>query len=159
MVVTFEGLVTDTPFMRQIRPLLRLLRREKLQTPVDIEFACDGQHVYLLQCRPQSSTARRAPAAIPRDLPRDRVLFTANRYVSNGAVPDITHVVYVDPEGYSRLASSQALREVGLAVGALNKLLPKRQFILMGPGPLGQPRRHQARRGGDLRRHQQHRRC
>ena len=118
-----------------MRTLLQVLR-EKLKTPVDIEFASDGRNVYLLQCRPQGATEGAAPAPIPRDLPRDRVLFTARRYVSNGQVSDVSHVVYVDPEAYARLELDR-IREVGRAVGRLNRLLPKRQFILMGPGRWG----------------------
>ena len=64
------------------------------------------------------------------------MLFTARRYVSNGQVSDISHVVYVDPEAYARLELDR-IREVGRAVGRLNRLLPKRQFILMGPGRWG----------------------
>jgi hypothetical protein len=92
--------------------------------------------VYLLQCRPQGATEGTAPVPIPRDLPRDRVLFTARRYVSNGQVSDVSHVVYVDPEEYARLELDR-IREVGRAVGRLNRVLPKRQFILMGPGRWG----------------------
>ncbi|MBL0176867.1 MAG: nucleotidyltransferase domain-containing protein [Ignavibacteria bacterium] len=136
MAVTFDGLVTTTPFVKQIHAILRLLQ-EKLETPVDIEFACDGQHLYLLQCRPQSFTRNSAPAAIPRDISNHRKIFTANRYISNGAVPDITHVVYVDPDRYSALPEREDLLTVGRAIGRLNKLLPKRQFILMGPGRWG----------------------
>ena len=55
----------------------------------------------------------------------------------NGTVPNITHIVYVDPEQYSQLGSREELVAVGRAVGKLNKLLPKRQFILMGPGRWG----------------------
>jgi len=135
LVVTFEGLVSDSPFLTRMRTLLQVLR-EKLKTPVDIEFACDGRYVYLLQCRPQGATEDAAPTPIPRDLPLDRVLFTARRYVSNGRVRDISHVVYVDPEAYGRLELDR-IREVGRAVGRLNRLLPKRQFALMGPGRWG----------------------
>ena len=78
----------------------------------------------------------RAPVPIPRDLPHDRVLFTARRYVSNGQVSDVSHVVYVDPGEYARLELDR-IREVGRAVGRLNRLLPKHQFILMGPGRWG----------------------
>jgi pyruvate,water dikinase len=136
LVVTFEGLLTRTPFVRQIRGLLTLLQ-EKLGTPVDLEFASDGRELYLLQCRAQSSARHAAPAPIPRDLPRERVIFTANRHVSNGCIPQVTHIVYVDPEKYSRLDSLERLLAVGRAVGKLNKVLPKRQFILMGPGRWG----------------------
>jgi hypothetical protein len=134
-IVTFAGLISDTPFVTRMRALLQLLR-EKLKTPVDIEFACDGEQVYLLQCRPQGVAHGAEPASIPRDLPRDRVVFTANRFVSNGQLDDIRHIVYVDPERYAGLEQG-ALREVGRAVGRLNRLLPKRQFALIGPGRWG----------------------
>ncbi len=135
-VVTFEGLVTRTPFVTRIRSLLSLLR-EKLGVPIDIEFACDGKHLYLLQCRSQSHGEASAGATIPADIPPDRIVFSANRYVSNGRIPDITHIVYVDPASYNGLSDLADLREVGRIVGRLNKLLPKHQFILMGPGRWG----------------------
>ncbi len=76
-------------------------------------------------------------AEIPSDVPREHVVFTASRFVSNGRVPEVTHVVYVDPEGYAAIPDLDTLRQVGHAVGRLNKLLPRRQFILMGPGRWG----------------------
>lgn len=136
LVVSFEGLATSTPFLAQMRDLLRLLR-ERIGTPVDIEFAHDGTDLYLLQCRPQSSVDDAAPAVIPRDIPPERVVFTARRFVSNGRVPDLTHVVYVDAERYARVGSLDTLRDVGRAVGRLNRTLPKRQFALIGPGRWG----------------------
>jgi hypothetical protein len=136
VVFTFEGLIKKTPFVSYVREMLTLLQ-EKLGEPVDIEFAYDGDDFYLLQCRAQSYSADAVPVPIPQDLPTERVLFSATRFVSNGRVPEITHVVYVDPEGYSYLPDENAMRDVGRAVGRLNKLLPKRQFILIGPGRWG----------------------
>jgi hypothetical protein len=136
LVVTFDGLTTRTPFVARMRALLRLLR-ETLGMPIDIEFASNGRDLYLLQCRHQSFGTGGADAVIPADAPPERVVFTANRYVSSGSVPDITHVVYVDPARYKTLGDLADLREVGRAVGRLNKLLPKRQFVLMGPGRWG----------------------
>jgi hypothetical protein len=136
LVVTFEGLLTRTPFIKQIHALLMLLERE-LGYPADIEFAFDGQDLYLLQCRAQAPARHARPAPIPRDIPRDRLVFSARRHISNGTVPNITHIVYVDPEQYGRLGTREELIAVGRAVGRLNKLLPKRQFILMGPGRWG----------------------
>lgn len=135
-VVTFEGLVENTAVIPQIRALLRVLR-ERLETPVDVEFACDGRDFYLLQCRPQSFVEDAAPAVMPRDVPYDRILFRAHRFVSNGRVPDITHVVYVDGDAYLALETRQLLLDVGRAVGRLNVLLPRRQFVLIGPGRWG----------------------
>ena len=136
VVFSFEGLIRKTPFVARIRELLTLLQA-KLGTPVDIEFAYDGEDFYLLQCRPQSYSGDAVPVAIPQNLPADKVIFSANRFVSNGKVPEITHIVYVDLEGYSQLPDQTAMRDVGRAVGRLNKLLPKRQFILIGPGRWG----------------------
>jgi hypothetical protein len=136
LVVTFEGLISATPFVTRMRSLLRLLQ-EKLGGPVDIEFASDGRDLYLLQCRPQSFFDESLGTTIPTDVPPGRVIFSANRFVSNGKIPDVTHVVYVDPESYGALTDLEGLRRVGRAVGRLNKVLPKRQFVLIGPGRWG----------------------
>jgi hypothetical protein len=136
VVVTFDGLISDTSFVKRMDAILRYLR-EKLDSPVDIEFASDGADLYLLQCRAQSHTEEFAPAPIPRNLPREVILFSAHRSISNGRVPDITHIVYIDPDRYAELEDLRDLRNVGKVVGKLNKLLPKRQFVLMGPGRWG----------------------
>lgn len=136
LVVTFDTLIANGKFVRQIEALLKLLE-EKFDTPVDIEFAHDGEDFYLLQCRPQSYSTASAPSPIPPDLPEDKIVFTANRYVTNGQIPDITHIVYIDPLKYAAIEDRKMLLEAGRAVGKLNKLLPKRQFILMGPGRWG----------------------
>jgi predicted nucleotidyltransferase len=104
---------------------------------VDIEFASDGNNFYLLQCRPQSYSKMSVSDPIPKDIPQDKVIFSASKYVSNGKVPEITHIVYVDPDGYNAISELEELKSVGRAVSKLNKLLPKRKFILMGPGRWG----------------------
>jgi len=136
LVVTFEGMISKTRLIEQMNGILQLLSN-KLETSVDVEFAHDGRDLYLLQCRPQSFSEDSAPAAIPKDIPGERTLFSAHRYISNGRVPDLTHIVYVDPEKYSQLSSREEMVEVGRAVGELNKVLPKHRFILMGPGRWG----------------------
>jgi predicted nucleotidyltransferase len=136
LVITFEGLISDSDFIKKVQSLLHLLQ-EKLKTPVDIEFASDGIDFYLLQCRPQSHPEGCAPAPIPKDIPEENILFSGNRYISNGRMPDISHIVYVDPQEYDELTDRSSLITVGRAIGRLNKLLPRRRFILMGPGRWG----------------------
>ncbi len=136
LIVTFDGLIADRRFMPQLRTVLRILE-EKLNTPVDIEFASDGRDFYLLQCRPQSSLEGCQPTPVPKDIPRDKIMFSSRRFVSNGQVPDITHIIYVHPQKYDELQNETDLLAVGRAVGKLNKLLPRRRFILMGPGRWG----------------------
>ena len=136
LIVTFEGLLGQTPFIEQASTILKVLQSE-YRAPIDFEFAHDGKDLYLLQCRPQSQGPLSQPAVLPRDVPKDRILFSANRYVTNGIVPGITHIVYIDPRKYSELPQRAHLVAVGQAVAKLNQLLPKRQFILMGPGRWG----------------------
>ncbi|MFH2035417.1 MAG: PEP/pyruvate-binding domain-containing protein [Candidatus Zixiibacteriota bacterium] len=135
-IVDFEGLFKNTPFIQQISTILKVLE-DIYGYPVDIEFAHDGDNFYLLQCRSQSSSEVSQPAPIPKDIPEKDILFSANKYISNGYVPDISHIVYVDPDKYNNLSSREDMLTIGRIVGKLNKLLPKRQFILMGPGRWG----------------------
>ena len=135
-VVTFDGLISGTPFMLQLEAILKTLSAA-MGVPVDIEFASTGTDFYLLQCRPQSQAAEDVAMEIPADLKDEAVLFTARKHVSNGRVADITHIVYVEPDRYGELAEYADLLAVGQAVGKLNKVLPRRQFILMGPGRWG----------------------
>lgn len=135
-VVTFDGLISKTPFVKQIHELIATLRNN-FDHPIDIEFAHDGKDFYLLQCRAQSQGLSSKPAKIPNDIPEDKIVFTAKKYVTNGTIKNISHIVYVNPQKYSELSKYQDLVDVGKAIGRINKLLPKRQFILMGPGRWG----------------------
>ncbi|MEF9864594.1 MAG: PEP/pyruvate-binding domain-containing protein, partial [Christensenellaceae bacterium] len=135
-VVTFEGLIKKTAVIKQLNTLLTILK-EALGFPVDIEFACDTEHIYILQCRPQSKGDSKDPPAIPSDIEQKTKVFTSTKYVSNGKVTGIKTIVYVDPEGYVALDSYQKMMDVGSAVSELNKVLAKKSFILMGPGRWG----------------------
>ncbi len=136
LIMNFEGIITRTPFVKQVKAIVSALQ-QGFGMPVDIEFAFDGKSFYLLQCRPQNSDGDAAPSPIPRDIPEADILFNAKRFISNGKIPDITHIVWVNPARYGELENRNLLMEVGSAVGRLNSILPKRQFILMGPGRWG----------------------
>jgi len=136
LVVTFDGLIRRTPLIKQIKTLLNLLR-EKIGNPIDIEFAHDGKNLYLLQCRPQSYLLEAEPCSIPKNIPEEHIIFSADRYVSNASIPNIQYIVYVNVEGYRQLSSLNELRKIGSIIGKINKMLPKRRFILMGPGRWG----------------------
>jgi len=136
LVFTFDGLFSNSSFLSLLRTVLDELQ-EQLSHPIDIEFACDGEDFYLLQCRSQSYGTDIIPAEIPTDIPDDKLVFTANRYVTNGTLSNISHIVYVDPISYSQIASREEMLDVGRAIGRINSTLPKRNFILMGPGRWG----------------------
>ncbi|PLX09992.1 MAG: pyruvate, phosphate dikinase [Marinilabiliales bacterium] len=135
-VVNFEGLVRRTDFMKQTKEILNSLE-DIYGHPVDIEFAHDGTDFYLLQCRSQSHNDESSLVNIPENISNDKLIFSANKYISNGLIKNISHIVYVDPEEYSKLEEHEDLLEIGRIVGQLNQMLEKRKFILMGPGRWG----------------------
>ena len=136
LVFSFDGLFSQTSFLTLLRAVLAELQ-EQLNHPIDIEFACDGEDFYLLQCRSQSYGTENIPADIPTDIASERIIFSANRYISNGTIPNISHIVYVDPEAYSQIKTREEMFDVGRAIGRINQTLTKRKFILMGPGRWG----------------------
>lgn len=136
LVVTFAGLCEQTEFVSQIREILAILQ-QAMGSPVDLEFAHDGQHLYLLQCRPQARMEEDRHVSMPHKIPFERKLFSASKFVTNGHITDVRYLVYVDPEEYRKLPDLADLLSVAESVSRLNAMLPRRQFILMGPGRWG----------------------
>ncbi len=136
MVPTFAGLFERTGFLKQMREIMRALR-ETFGMPMDVEFAHDGKDLYILQCRPQSKMDDEEPVAIPAWVPDKKKLFSAAKYVTNAHVHGVRTIIYVDPERYGQIASQADMVSIGDAVSRLNSRLPRRSFILMGPGRWG----------------------
>jgi len=99
MVITFDKLIRETEFTDRVRGMLAVLEKE-YGLPVDMEFACDGERFYMLQCRTQSQAAENAPARIPSDIDPHTIVFDAHRHVRSGLIEGIEYVVYVDPADY-----------------------------------------------------------
>ena len=136
LVITFNGLFEKTDFLEKMRKVLFTLE-EKLGTPVDVEFASDGEKIYILQCRPQSQGRGIERKPVPSNVPKDRILFSANRYVTTGHVENIEYIVYVVPEEYANLPNREEMQKIAHIINELNNILPKRKFILIGPGRWG----------------------
>lgn len=136
LVMTFDKLFEKTDFLEKMKRILYILE-EKIGTPVDVEFASDGEKFYFLQCRPQSQSLDIERKPIPKKVPNDRKLFSANRYVTTSQIENIEYIVYVVPEEYSDLENREKMQKIANIVNELNQKLPKRKFILMGPGRWG----------------------
>jgi hypothetical protein len=134
LVVTFDGLLRSD-FPRELKTMLDLLE-EGLGEPVDIEFAHDGEALYMLQCRALSRGAMAQRVEVP-DVADKRKIFSAKRYVQMGQESDLEYVVLVDPRDYEALETREEMLRVARAVGAVNKALPQKKFLLMGPGRWG----------------------
>ncbi len=136
LCVTFDKLLRETPFVSRVRGMLQRLEQE-YGMPVDMEFACDGEKFYLLQCRTQSQVKDAGPVAIPSGVPERDILFDANRYVRTGLFEGIEHIVYVDPAAYDAIPTRQSRTEAARVVGRINHALPPKSFVLIGPGRWG----------------------
>jgi pyruvate, water dikinase len=135
-IVSFEGLFIRTPFLKRIQALFEYLQ-EALGYPVEIEFAHDGTDLYLLQCRAQWSKPEKSPPDIPQTIALENIIFTATHDISNASLTNIKYLVYVDPQKYSELVHYEEMLLIGRAIGKLNQELPRRKFILIGPGRWG----------------------
>lgn len=144
MVLTIDGLLERTDFVARMKQLLKTLSAA-YGCPVDVEFTVELRGsprepeliLHLLQCRPQSSTDENQSILVPRNVPSEDVLFSANHLIPNGVVPRIRTIVYVDPVQYERLALPADKLEVARVVGRINRALQGERFILMGPGRWG----------------------
>ncbi|MFH1052414.1 MAG: PEP/pyruvate-binding domain-containing protein [bacterium] len=136
MIITFNNLISRTDFIKTINSILKELQ-DAYMGPVDVEFASDGNDFYLLQCRPQSKTMSGEKVKIPSNIPYYTKIFSASKFVNNGTVKDIEYVVYVDCSQYKLLTTAEQMKTTGTIIGKLNSILPKRKFILIGPGRWG----------------------
>lgn len=136
IVVTFQNLFEKTDFLEKIKHILTLLE-QKIGVPVDVEFASDGKKLYILQCRPQSQSRGIERKPVPKDVPEDHKVFFTKKFVTTGQIENIEYIVYVDPEGYTNLTKREQMQKVAKIISELNIKLPKRKFILIGPGRWG----------------------
>ena len=134
--VTFDKLLRATPFVERVRDILARLE-DVYGVPVDVEFAIDGEKLYILQCRTQPQAPQVGTVIIPDDIPEEDILFDARRYVRTGIVEQAEYIVYVDPAAYDAVPTRERRFELARVVGRVNRKLAPRSFILLGPGRWG----------------------
>ncbi len=136
LIVTFEQFTTSTPWPAFLKWGLKTLERV-YGCPIDIEFAFDGENVYLLQCRPQAMPRTPTAGELPTDIPLDRRVFSATRNIIAGSVREIRYIVLIDPRDYNALTTDERRLAVAAVVRKLNQRLADERFVLMGPGRWG----------------------
>jgi len=136
MVVTFQNLTDNSKFLKQMHIILNSLK-EAFGSPVDVEFASDGNELYILQCRPQGQSKAGNAVKYPEHIAKEDIVFLGNKHITPGYLPGIKYIIYVTPQGYQSLEKKEELKEVAVLISRLNHLLPSRSFILAGPGRWG----------------------
>ena len=145
LVITFEGLLSRTPFPARMREALELLETH-YDSPVDTEFTLEVLEpntlnpdvcITLLQCRPQSHIQENSQAKLPRELLEKDIIFSTQRMVPQGVVKGIRYVMFVSPEGYFSISTQAERTKLIRAIGQLNAALEGEVFIAVGPGRWG----------------------
>ncbi len=143
-ILTFDRLLSETPFVKDVRDMLRILQ-EAYQYPVDIEFTANffGEHckINLLQCRPlqvRGSEMIRVPALT--DIPPEDVIVEASgAVIGTSRIMDLHRLVYVTPSRYGALPIAERY-EIAHLIGDINRLAPAdgdRHVMIFGPGRWG----------------------
>ncbi len=136
LVITFDKLLRSTPIAGRVRDMLSRLE-DAYNMPVDMEFACDGEKLYVLQCRTQSQATDSGPVSVPTNVPEADIVFDANKYIRTALIENIEYIVYVDPAKYDAVPSRERRVEIARVVGRINHKLERKSFILVGPGRWG----------------------
>ncbi|HUU90381.1 MAG TPA: PEP/pyruvate-binding domain-containing protein [Phycisphaerae bacterium] len=144
-VLTFEKLLSETPFVSDMRAMLATLE-EVYGVPVDAEFTAnfpegDGYKINLLQCRPLP-VKQGMPAAIepPADLDAaDVVLEAHGAVIGQSRIARLDRLIYVVPRVYgglpigSRYAVARLIGRLVHTDGGDGGL----SVMLLGPGRWG----------------------
>ncbi len=144
LVLTFDELLSKTPFIGDMREMLRVLQTA-YDYPVDIEFtanfpASDRYKINLVQCRPLQVAADGGTVELPESLDRnDCILEAHGAVIGKSRVNLIDRLVYVAPSVYGQLPIRDRY-SVARLIGRLLHLdepKPPEQIMLIGPGRWG----------------------
>lgn len=143
IVLTFNRLLKETQFVERMGRMLAALEAAYKQ-PVDTEFTAHIDRkghvqINLLQCRPMWLPGATDHVEIPQDIPVDRVLFTADRFINGGILAPIRFVMYINPTKYAELANDSLRKSLARIVGQINQdtRIDEGRIMLMGPGRWG----------------------
>jgi hypothetical protein len=142
-VLTFEKLLWATPFVEEMRTLLRTLR-EAYRYPVDVEFTANFLSsgtfkLNLVQCRPLQVKEGGVIVAPPDGLSEEAILLRSRGpVVGQSTSAPVDRILYVDPDAYTTLGT-QDRHEVARVIGRVNRLpgSAARRTFLLGPGRWG----------------------
>ncbi|MCL4195459.1 MAG: hypothetical protein KJZ87_27220, partial [Thermoguttaceae bacterium] len=142
-VLTFDGLLSETPYVRDMREILQTIERA-YRNPVDIEFTTNfvgpGRYkVNLLQCRPlqvQGVASVRLPQVEVGEA--DRVIEARGAIVGPSRLVRVDRFIYVVPDRYGVLPIARRY-EVARLLGRINSTIAAEDetTMLLGPGRWG----------------------
>ena len=143
-VLTFDGFLSKTPFVAEIRAIMQALQTA-YGRPIDTEFAVnflDGSNyrINLLQCRPLQIQGMDAPALPALETPPldQALLASRGAVVGHSRLTRLDWVLAVDAERYGALPEATR-HAVARGIGEINREFGKRggRVLAIGPGRWG----------------------
>jgi len=143
-VLTFDGLLTRTEFVSDMREMLSTLE-SAYDFPVDIEFTAnffveDRYSINLVQCRPLPVRGARI-SGLPRpDVARSsRIIESHGAVIGHSRLARVERFIYVTPSEYSKLTQTERY-DVARILGKVNSMCEESESsatLLLGPGRWG----------------------
>jgi hypothetical protein len=143
-VLTFDHLLRNTPFVADMREMLKTLQ-DVYDQPIDVEFTAnvvdDNRYVInLLQCRPfQVREAGTIPKPSTRILPEQMILQAHGAVIGHSRTGTIDRIIYVAPSVYGRLPLNER-HQIARLIGQITRLRDRAEtpaILLIGPGRWG----------------------
>jgi hypothetical protein len=143
-VLTFEHLLTRTPFVEQMREIVRTLK-DAYEYPVDVEFTANftpdtGCRINVVQCRPLQVKGGGAMLEPPPPTAREDVVLEAHgAVIGHSRRESVDRFVYVVPSVYGLLPLQKryaVARLIGRVLHAEEPRKPQTTFLI-GPGRWG----------------------
>lgn len=142
-LLTFDRLLTDYPFVEDMRQLLSILQ-QAYQYPVDVEFSAnflseETYRINLLQCRPFQVKGDLRTVKVPETISPERILLrTQGPIIGNSVTERVESLIYVVPSVYGKLAINDRYAVARLIGRLVQALTPERDdahtVLLLGPG-------------------------
>jgi len=145
VVLTFDRLLSATPFVDDMKEMLAVLRDaygSQVDTEFTLNFLGDGSYrINLVQCRPlQVKEEMGGPPPLPRRILRkDTVFECRGPVIGQSCHTRIDRLIYVEPDAYGDMPVAER-HSVSRLIGRLTHLegdAGRKTVMLLGPGRWG----------------------
>ncbi len=144
LLINFDQVITNTPFVEDMRAALRVFQ-EAYDYPVDIEFTANftpggDYRVNVVQCRPLQVRGDAVAAPLPKNVADSDIILRSAGPVIGQSRSDVVDIfIYVVPEVYGRMPIADRSR-VARLIGRIAHHEPLQKLgriMLLGPGRWG----------------------
>lgn len=143
-VATFDGLLSTTGFVKDMREILQALE-EAYEHPVDVEFTLnfvddDTYRIHIVQCRPLSVKGIETPQPSAMEVSKaDTIIEASGAVIGHSRHIRVNRFIYIVPAAYSKLPL-QDRHEIARLIGEINHAAEPFVpgcIMLLGPGRWG----------------------